>query len=372
MEEKMTSRLLLLGGIAIFLWNSSATGEEKGAKAPPTVVADTVKTVSEANPKRYVGVVEPIQHVDIMPRITGNLLKINFKEGEIIRKGTLLYELEDTTYRAAVDGLKAQKESLEAALKYAQKEFHRNNTLVRSKAVAVSAHDKSILDIDSAQANLKQVKASLMDAENTLSYTKIHAPITGRIGKSVFTEGNLITPTGGKLTDIEMIAPIYVRFSISERVFRRDFGGQDGIKRKAVVRIQLADNTIYKETAKVTLIDNKVSSSTNTITLWATFENKDHQLIPGSFVSVLVSAKADRKFCAIVPSALIMDNDGYQVYVLDKDNKATLRKVKTGGISNGKQIILEGLDGSERIIIEGTNKITPGMTVAPVSAEAVK
>lgn len=236
----------------------------------------------------------------------------------------------------------------------------------------VSAHDKSILDIDSAQANLKQVKASLMDAENTLSYTKIHAPITGRIGKSVFTEGNLITPTGGKLTDIEMIAPIYVRFSISERVFRRDFGGQDGIKRKAVVRIQLADNTIYKETAKVTLINNKVSSSTNTITLWATFENKDHQLIPGSFVSVLVSAKADRKFCAIVPSALIMDNDGYQVYVLDKDNKATLRKVKTGGISNGKQIILEGLDGSERIIIEGTNKITPGMTVAPVSAEAVK
>lgn len=147
---------------------------------------------------------------------------------------------------------------------------------------------------------------------------------------------------------------------------------QDGIKRKAVVRIQLADNTIYKETAKVTLINNKVSSSTNTITLWATFENKDHQLIPGSFVSVLVSAKADRKFCAIVPSALIMDNDGYQVYVLDKDNKATLRKVKTGGISNGKQIILEGLDGSERIIIEGTNKITPGMTVAPVSAEAVK
>ena len=112
MEEKMTSRLLLLGGIAIFLWNSSATGKEKGAKAPPTVVADTVRTVSEANPKRYAGVVEPIQHVDIMPRITGNLLKINFKEGEIIRKGTLLYELEDTTYRAAVDGLKAQKESL--------------------------------------------------------------------------------------------------------------------------------------------------------------------------------------------------------------------------------------------------------------------
>ena len=180
----MTSRLLLLGGIAIFLWNSSATGEEKGAKAPPTVVADTVKTVSEANPKRYVGVVEPIQHVDIMPRITGNLLKINFKEGEIIRKGTLLYELEDTTYRAAVDGLKAQKESLEAALKYAQKEFHRNNTLVRSKAVAVSAHDKSILGIDSAQANLKQVKASLMDAENTLSYTKIHAPLQGRIATS--------------------------------------------------------------------------------------------------------------------------------------------------------------------------------------------
>ncbi len=372
MEGKMILRLLLPGSIAVFLWNSSAVAEERGQTAPPTVVADTVKTVSKANPKRYVGAVESIQHVDIMPRITGNLLRINFKEGEIIQKGTLLYELEDTTYRAAVDRLKAQQESLEAALEYAQKEFKRNNTLVRSKAVAVSTHDKSILDIDSAKANLKEVKASLLDAENTLSYTKIYAPITGRIGKSVFTEGNLITPTGGKLTDIEMIAPIYVRFSISERVFRRDFGGLAGIRDKAVVRVQLADGTVYGETAKITLIDNKVNSSTNTITLWAAFENKDRQLIPGSFVSVLVSAKADRKFAAVLPSALIMDNDGYQVYVLDKDNKVSARRVKTGGISNGKQIILKGLEASERIVVEGTNKVKPGMTVTPVPAEPVR
>lgn len=253
----MMIRLLFLGGIALLFWNASAASAEGKGKTPPSVVVDTVKTVAEADPKRYVGAIESIQHVDIMPRVTGNLLKINFTEGAVVKKGTLLYELEDTTYKAAVDGLKAQKEALEATLRYAEKDFRRNSTLLKSKAVAVAAHDKSEQEIDSAKANLKQVHASLADAENTLSYTKIYAPISGRIGKSVFTEGNLITPTGGKLTDIEMIAPIYVRFSISERVFRRDFGGMNGIREKALVRIQLADNTIYGETAKVTLIDSK-------------------------------------------------------------------------------------------------------------------
>lgn len=368
----MMIRLLFLGGIALLFWNASAASAEGKGKTPPSVVVDTVKTVAEADPKRYVGAIESIQHVDIMPRVTGNLLKINFTEGAVVKKGTLLYELEDTTYKAAVDGLKAQKEALEATLRYAEKDFRRNSTLLKSKAVAVAAHDKSEQEIDSAKANLKQVHASLADAENTLSYTKIYAPISGRIGKSVFTEGNLITPTGGKLTDIEMIAPIYVRFSISERVFRCDFGGMNGIREKALVRIQLADNTIYGETAKVTLIDNKVNSTTNTITLWATFENKDLQLIPGSFVTVLVTAKAEKLQPAVIPSALIMDNDGYQVYVLDGDNKVEARRVRIGSVSKGLQIIPEGLKPGERIVSEGSNKVRPGMTVTPVPAERVK
>ncbi len=344
---------------------------EPGGPAP-TVVADQVSLVREAAPKRYVGAIEAIHHVDIMPRITGTLQKIHFIEGAMVQTGDLLYELEDTTYQAAVDGLRAQKEQLEASLRYADAEFKRNSTLLKSNAVAVSSHDKAILDIESAKAGIKQISASLADAENTLSYTKIHAPVSGRIGKSNFTEGNLITPQGGRLTDIESIAPIYVRFSISERVFRRDFGGMEKIRERAVVQIQTADGALYPEHAKITLIDNKINLSTNTITLWASFDNRDHQLLPGGFVTVLVSSQTEKHSPAVVPSALIAGEDGYSVYVLDEQNRASLRPVKTGEIADGRQIILDGLNGSERVIIEGTHKVKPGMTVVPVAPESVK
>lgn len=374
----MTLRRLFSGIIVTFLLGIGPAHAKEAEKKtepvapPPTVMVDSVKLVSEAAPKRYVGSVEAIKHVNIVPRVTGTLRKINFTEGAIVKADDLLYELEDTTYRAAVDGLKARKEQIEASLRYADNEYKRNSTLVQSNAVAVSSFDKARMEIDSAKANLKQLDASLTDAENTLSYTRIYAPITGRIGKSAFTEGNLITPQGGTLTDIEMIAPIYVRFSLSERIFRRDFGGMEHIRDRAVVRIRLADNAVYHEAAKITLIDNKVNSSTNTITLWATFENRDHELIPGSFVTVLVSAKEEKQLPAVMPSSLIMENDGYSVYVLVDGNKVEKRKVEVGSVSDGLQIVAKGLTGAERIVIDGTHKVEPGMTVNPVSPETEK
>ena len=368
----MSLRSVISGMVAVLVSGTGFVYAQGRNAPPPTVVTDRVKMVSESAPRRYVGVVEPIRHVDIMPRITGNLLKLHFKEGEMVKKGELLYELEDTAYRAAVDGLEAQKELMEAALRYADAEFKRSSSLLKSRAVAVSAHDKALLDIDSAKANIKQISASLTDARNTLSYTRIHAPISGRIGKSAFTEGNLITPQGGKLTDIEMIAPIYVRFSLSERIFRRDFGGMDGIRKKAWIRIQLADGAVYPEKARITLIDNKVNSSTNTITLWGTFENRDGQLIPGSFVTVLVSAAEEKSYPAVLPSALIMSDSGCKVYVLDTDNKVHAKTVTPGTLSGGLQIIRNGLDGTERVLVDGTHKVQPGMTVTPIPADQVR
>ncbi len=373
-------------------------GQGHGNSAPPAVVSGSVSKVSESDPKRYVGAVEAIKYVDIMPRITGNLLTIHFKEGEIVEKGALLYELEDTTYIAAQKAAQAQLMQAEAQIKqataqikqaeatfaYAEKNFKREKSL--KDVNARKEFDAAQRDFNTASANKAAAEAgmaaaiaskaaaeaALLDANNNLSYTKIYAPITGRIGKSQFTEGNLITPAGGKLTDISMIAPIYVRFSISEKIFRRDFGGTDKIKERAAVRIRLADNTLYPETASVALIDNKVNVSSNTITLWAVFENKDYQLIPGSFVSVMLSEKNQKTWCAISPSAMILDGEGHIVYVLDKDNRAEARRIRLGGIADGKQIVLEGLDGSERIICEGSNKVRPGMIVAPVPADQVK
>jgi RND family efflux transporter MFP subunit len=359
----------LLSGIFItlLLGTPLAQGAAQEEAKPLVVVAPAMK-LKESAPKRYVGTVQAIKHVDIMPRVTGELLKIKFTEGSIVQKGALLYELEDTTYRARVEALQAQKEQLEAALKYASIQFNRNDRLLKSNAVAKNSYDLAQFEYSTAKARIKQLAAELMDAQNSLSYTKIYAPITGRIGKSIFAAGNLISPSAGKLTDIEMIAPIYVSFNISERILRRDFDGINEIGSKAIVKLQLADGSIYNESARVTLINNKINPGTNTITLWATFKNDKHKLIPGSFVTVLLAPEIKQPFITIVPSALIAGQNGYYVYVLDKSNKVIRRDVKTGNICNGQQIILEGLDGSELVIVDGTHKVKPGMHATPVMA----
>lgn len=360
-----------IAGILCMLGILSSAAEARTETLKKVVAAPAVR-IQETAPKRYVGTIESIEHVDIIPRVTGELRKINFTEGSMVKKGELLYVLEDTTYRAAVDALRAQKEQIEAALRYATTEYNRSSRLLESKAVAVSSHDKALMEIQTAKAKLKEIAASLVNAENNLSYTRIHAPISGRIGKSAFTVGNLITPQGGKLTDIEQVAPIYVRFSLSERIFRRDFGGRDGLREKAVVRLKLADGSLHPETGKVTLIDNKIGTTTNSITQWATFENRDNALLPGGFATVLVSIRPEKPLAAVVPSGLIMEENGYFVYILDSANKVIRRKVVPGGTAGGFRTVLSGLDGSERVLIDGTHKVKPGMQVDPVAPEALK
>ncbi len=360
---------LSLAVLATALLPLSAPGAENGPPLPTVVVGKAVKSSGGAV-RRYAGAVEAIRKVDVMPRVTGTLLKTHFEEGSLVNEGALLYELEDTTYRAAVEILKAQKEQQEATLRYAELQFQRSIALRASNAVAETSHDKATLDRDSARARLKEIAASLVDAENNLSYTRIHAPLAGRIGKSIFSEGNLISPQAGKLTDIVMTAPIHVRFSLSERIFRREFGGRDGIGKRALVRILLADNTLYAESARVSLVDNKINATSNSITLWAVFENKDQALNPGSFVTVLLSAGNEENALAIAPSALIPETDGsFSIYVLDAENRVSRRKVKTGDTVDGLQVIKEGIDGTERIILDGTHKTSPGGTVVPVAAK---
>lgn len=317
---------------------------------PPTVTVDKVMTLNEPFATRHVGMITAIERVDIMPRVTGNIEKVNFKEGAMVKEGDVLYEIEKTTYQAAYDSAKAQAE-------YAQINLDRSQKLRSDSVVAKNT-------LDDAIRSEKTAKAALMDAANNLSYTTIKAPITGRIGKNLFTRGNLITPNSGKLTDIEMVSPIYVRFALSERVFRSNFGGEQ-IKEKARVRLRLADGSTYPEEALVTLIDNKINAKTNTITLWATMANKDGALIPGSFVTVLLSEKLDSPSLAVNPASIVVEPDGTYVYVIGINDIAEKRKVKLGDMDERRQIILEGVKPGERVVVDGTHKVVPGNPVKP-------
>ncbi len=341
-----------------------------GTAGNPVVTTAPAVVVTAASPRRYAGVVEAVEKVNIMPRITGELRKIHFTEGEIVRQGDLLFELEDTTYKAAVEVLEARREQLLAQVDFMTNEFNRNRELLTNKAVAQSVYDHSLFELNSAKAQLKEVEASLIDAKNTLSYTRIHAPITGRIGKSTFTVGNLISPGGQPLASIEMVSPIYVRFAVSETVMRRDFGGRNGILARGSIKIKLADDNIYGETARITLIDNHINQRTNTIALWAEFRNDDHQLIPGGYVTVELHTASETGFTAVLPSAIVIGENGEcSVFVVDGNNQVSRRVVTTGGTSGKYKIIRSGLRHGEIVVVEGSHKIHPGMTVECVPAQ---
>ena len=338
-----------------------------------TVVVEKAVPVSSAAFRRYVGTVESINSVLIMPRINGELRKIHFTEGDLVEAGQLLYEIEDTTYKAAVQGLEAQLEAQQAALVYAASEHARKSELLKSSAVSASAHDLAVMEINVAKANIKRLEAALTDARNTLSYTRITAPVSGRIGKSQVSAGNLLAPQMGALTDIQQLAPIYVRFSISEKALRRDFGGIGNVKKNARVRAVLADGKVSEETAMVTLVDNKINRNSNTVTMWATFSNRNLELVPGGFVTVqLFNAGAPEGQCTVLPSALVMEDGRYFVWVLDPQNNVPVRKeVSIGETSAGRTVILEGVETGETVVVDGTHKIRTGVPVVPVDAQKV-
>lgn len=354
-----------------------ATDDQKPDGAParpqlPPVNVTVAKSVEleETGMRRYIGMIEAIEDVSIIARISGFIEKIAFKEGEIIKKGDLLFELEDTTYQAQVKSSEAKVDQLKAELTYAQSNFERQEGLERNNIVSRDTLEDAERLLNFRKAGLAEAEATLVDAKNNLSYTKIYSPITGKVGKATYTLGNYVTLSSSPLADIVKIAPIYVRFAISENDYLSLFGNAETIKNEAVVRVQTADKKIYNEVGKITLVDNKIDTSTGTIMVWATFENADFKLNPGGLVTAFLTKKTGEKKTAVRISALQTDLDGNFLYVVDSENKANIRRVTPGEVLNNMQIISKGLEPGEMVVVDGTHKIViPGRTIIPVPEE---
>jgi len=357
---------------------ASAASEEKAPvqaeEKAISVVVDDVAGVQYLKPRQYAGRFVPIEEVEIVPRVTGWIEKINFKEGDDVKEGDLLFEIEDTTYRAALATAEGALEQAMAEQRNAQISYDRANDLFERQAGSQADLDDAESRLSIAQATVKQAKAAQIDAENTLSYTKITSPISGRIGKTTVTRGNLVTPQTGKLVDVKSFAPIYVRFAIGESVFNDAFGGESKIRDLAGVKICPVGKSrddyeamVDYPDAKITLIDNQVDPSTNTVVIWATVENSDYRFFPGSYATVLLAKKLDAAVPVVLVSGVGTTEDGNYVYVVDKNNRVEKRFVKLGIVAGRYQVVDEGLQVGERIIVEGTNKVEDGALVKPIS-----
>ncbi len=334
----------------------------QGMKMPvQTVTAGKVVEIQVSNTWRYTGRIVSPSEVRIVPRVAGEIVKVGFQDGETVKAGQVLYQLDDVQYAARVQAGEAQIAQCEAAEAYAKSNYERYERLYKTDTVTQDVYESAKRDYGVAVAATKAAKSELAIAKDNLMHCTITSPIAGRAGVNAQTLGNYLTPSSGTLVSIIQTDPMRVKFSVSYR----DYLAQ-GLARSEdapVIRIRLADDSVFASEGKFELVNNEAHSGTDTLQVFALFPNPDGVLYQGGTVTVTVSFKDPKPSLAVPPSAVMFDAEHAYVYVLDDKNTVARRDIVVGTFTGEYQLVKSGLSVGERIIVDGTHKAIPGLQV---------
>ena len=315
-----------------------------------------------------VGRVEAKYSVDVVARINGWLQKRYFKEGAFVKKNQTLFLIQPNEYQIAVQQAEAAVRQSEAALINAEKELVRAKELVKNDFVSKSYYDNALATRDQNRATLDVNKANLAAAKLNLSYTKIISPVDGRVGKILITEGNLVNSQSGTLARIVSTSPIYVYFTIKSEdyIAYRRFRMENKDKKNSGmdVQIRLSDGTLYKEQGKMEFMNNEVDQTAGTISLRATFMNKDNLLVPGDFVNVTATAKEPVKVILVPQIAVSDSTEGTYVWLVDENKQVHQQFIKIDKQEGDNWIVTEGLNPGDIVVESGFQKLREGSYVS--------
>lgn len=317
----------------------------------------------------FVGRIQAVDRVDIRARVTGYLEEVQFQDGMNVKEGMPLYRIEKGPFEAAVEQAQGALEGAKGTLQNATVQRQRAEDLLRTNAGSVAIRDQRVAEETSAQGNQMTAAANLKTAQINLGYTEIKAPISGRIGRTSVTKGNVVGPDSGVLAQIVSSDPMYVTFPVSQREFL-------SIKASAVpanattplVSLKFADGSTYDKKGRVDFVNVSVDRATDTVLVRATLPNPDGKLIDGALVRVAVQSQQSEEKVLIPQSALIADQQGGYVFAVE-DGKAVVKRVKIGSELGAYVVVDQGLVGNEQIVIEGLQNLRPGV---PVIASPVK
>ncbi|MDD3150298.1 MAG: efflux RND transporter periplasmic adaptor subunit [Candidatus Gastranaerophilales bacterium] len=328
----------------------------------PSVSLTQVQETEIIDKAEAVGRVASKYSVGLRARLQGYLQKRYFEEGSYVNKGDLLFIIEPDQYEISVKQAKASVEDAKAALTEAEKNYIRMSELLERGCISKSAHDSALATRDRAKAAVDMQMALLDNAKLNLSYTKIYAPVSGRISDLTITEGNYISATTGNLANIVSVDPIYVTFSLSSKDFLKLQQNKQDFKNRKI-EIELPDGTTYQHKGIEDFYNNSIDQLTGTIKVRATFANPNMLLLPGQFVTVNIYSNIPVKKL-IVPQEAVMENPaGKYVYILDKENTVKAKPIETAGAYNDFWIIENGLEKDESVIMKGLQKIRPEIKV---------
>ena len=369
-------KLLLLGGFLLFL---AGCGGSKAAPAPPLPVVEVATVVQQDTPiySEWVAILDGYVNAQIQPHVSGYIIEQNYKEGSVVRKGDVLFEIDPRPFKAALDQAKAQLAQAEAQLGKASLDVERDTPLAEARAIARSQLDTEIQAKLGTQALVEAANANVEQAQLNLEWTKVTSLVSGIAGMAQVQIGNLVGPNS-VLTSVSQVDPIKAYFTVSEQQFtdfHRRFPTQASVeeqRRHMPLELLLADGSVYERPGTIYFADREVNPATGAIRIAGVFPNPSNLLRPGGYGRVRASAKTQNGALLVPQRAVIELQGSQQVAVVGSDDKISIRPVTVGERIGNLWIVTEGLKAGERVVVEGLMKVRDGTPVKVVSVAFAK
>jgi membrane fusion protein (multidrug efflux system) len=344
---------------------------------PPSVGVVRVQKLPITETSEFVGRIQATDRVNLIARVTAFLEERHFTEGTEMKQGDLLYVLEQPPFQADLEAKKAAVQQMQATLQNAEITLNRASALLHTPAGQQSTVDDARATMLSDAAQVLAAQAQQKQSEINLAYTEIHAPISGKIGRTTVTIGNVVSPSSGTLATIVSQDPMYVVFPVAVRVMlelRHHYADQGGF-RAVVIRIRLPDGTLYNQKGTLDFVDNTVAPTTDTIILRGSIANPalgtaaggftERELVDGEFVTVLLEGIEPVELLSVPRAAVLSDQQGDYVYTVDAGNKVQQTRVRLGQSTPTTVSVLSGLTEGQMIVLDGIQRVRPGLVVSP-------
>jgi len=368
---------LVVRDFVLFACLSAGAAAQPAPGGPPAVGVVRAERQQITESDEFIGRIQAVNRVALVARVTAFLDKRVFVEGAEVKKGDLLYVLEQPPFQAQLDAAKASVEQFEAQHRNAELTLERAQALLNTPAGQQSNVDAALASERALAAQIAGAQAQLQTAQINLAYTEIRAPIDGKISATQVTEGNVVSPTNGALANIVSQDPMYVLFPIALRAgldLRARYAHKGGY-RAVLIKLRLPDGRIYSQEGNLDYVSPTVAENTDTVTLRGVIPNSllpgmkpgqpgARELTDGEFVTVLLQGVQPIDVLAIPRAAVLSDQQGDYVYVVDNQNKAQVRRIQQGQSTPSIAVITNGLKEGELVIGEGLQRVRPGEAVS--------